>query len=512
MGAQVVDSQAVDRRRTNLSAGLAHLRLLALVVVGFYLVALLFGPSGPQRWREFGIQVPGYVLIALHATGWAVLDRSRRSWLVPVSGWMWAMALGNALANGLEWGQTPSVTSASTAVYTMGFPFGLAAVIRLNRGSWRPSSTDQMVEAAITTLAIASLFVSFVIPRALESTKGDLTAAVATLVYPLFDLMLVMLLARALSFSAWGSLRMSGWMMVGVGLYTSVDSIYALGVSDGTWEGGHPIDAVWMLGSVAVGLMAPLAPRTEGSGLLWQVGTVAAPLLAAVTGMSVLMMGHWVAVPTGGLVLAGSCLLAALSRFATMNIEMQELLESHRLARTDDLTGLGNRRRMYEALDDALADPHQSYAVLMADLDRFKEINDRFGHAAGDDVLRGVADCMRTVMPEDSVLVRLGGDEFAVVAPSTAERTGIDLAWAWADAVAKLPTPAGPIVGTSIGVVDTRDERRPNRSELLRRADVAMYCAKREGLIVHRSDPSMVRLTGGDFVSGPADNVSITRF
>lgn len=153
------------------------------------------------------------------------------------------------------------------------------------------------------------------------------------------------------------------------------------------------------------------------------------------------------------------------------------------LARTDALTGLINRRAFNAELDSAIkqaAVDRTRFAVLLLDLDDFKEANDVYGHAAGDTVLMSAADRLRTVFDKGDKIARLGGDEFAILVPSF-EDTGSILSLANA-AGALLQTPTewegnAIRVGASIGiacfpadgtVVDT----------LLHAADIAMYEAK----------------------------------
>ena len=88
--------------------------------------------------------------------------------------------------------------------------------------------------------------------------------------------------------------------------------------------------------------------------------------------------------------------------------------EAERLSRTDPMTGLGNRRAFYEA---AHALPGSALALVLADIDRFKRINDRYGHAAGDAVIKAVSARLLSELGDLGVVTRLGGEEFALIAP-----------------------------------------------------------------------------------------------
>jgi diguanylate cyclase (GGDEF)-like protein/PAS domain S-box-containing protein len=170
-------------------------------------------------------------------------------------------------------------------------------------------------------------------------------------------------------------------------------------------------------------------------------------------------------------------------------------VELRRLSRLDDLTGLPNRRRFAELLDRHLASQRREDArgaVLLIDLDRFKELNDTFGHAAGDRVLVQVAHAIRERLRDDDVLARLGGDEFAVllkranasdaarVAQALVERLGGELA----------PAPHGGTrpVGASIGAVALAGAATGSAERALARADASMYRAKQAGRAAWRID------------------------
>jgi diguanylate cyclase len=186
--------------------------------------------------------------------------------------------------------------------------------------------------------------------------------------------------------------------------------------------------------------------------------------------------------------LAGAALVAAVARLAYLLRKQRVLNESRQhLAITDELTGLANRRRLLHELEGALAAPfHEgrqadSLALLLIDLDHFKEINDSFGHHTGDALLRQIGPRIRQVVRHGDLVARLGGDEFAVLLH------GADTlkAAAVAQRISSLleePIDVGTAsvrVGASIGVALAPEHARSS-DELLRCADIAMYRAKNE--------------------------------
>jgi diguanylate cyclase (GGDEF)-like protein/PAS domain S-box-containing protein len=160
---------------------------------------------------------------------------------------------------------------------------------------------------------------------------------------------------------------------------------------------------------------------------------------------------------------------------------------AHELASRDSVTGLLNRRGLDSALGGLLnsARPEaRQLAVLLVDLDYFKAVNDTFGHAAGDLVLREVASILSASVRRTDIVARIGGDEFVVLLPGI---EGTQKAEAIATAIitgVRSPIHLGEgkmaRIGASIGIAQT-GQVRESAAELLRRADVAMYAAKQAG-------------------------------
>jgi len=181
--------------------------------------------------------------------------------------------------------------------------------------------------------------------------------------------------------------------------------------------------------------------------------------------------------------LSMAALLAALVLIWSRNERMQEL---SRQASQDSLTGLKNRRRFEEDLRAELARSHRygvDGALLMLDLDHFKQVNDTLGHPAGDRVLAEIAEVLHGRTRETDVLARLGGDEFAVVLP----RCDLDEAQAVAGEIATairkhVAAEEGvPPITASIGVAPFGPGRLMSYESVLAKADAAMYEAKGSG-------------------------------
>ncbi len=168
--------------------------------------------------------------------------------------------------------------------------------------------------------------------------------------------------------------------------------------------------------------------------------------------------------------------------------DLANLAQSRREALTDELTGIPNRRALLAALDEALTSAGTT-SLMIIDLDRFKAINDRYGHEAGDEVLRHMTQAFSEHIPEGGTLARLGGDEFAVLLQDVEAGTATAVAQSLAAAAAPLSDVKGRLlqVGASVGVA-TVSEPGITGGELLRRADAAMYQAKTSGSGVRSYD------------------------
>jgi diguanylate cyclase (GGDEF)-like protein len=175
---------------------------------------------------------------------------------------------------------------------------------------------------------------------------------------------------------------------------------------------------------------------------------------------------------------------------------MQEL---EREAGQDSLTGLKNRRRFEQDLQFAMARARRNGttgAVLMLDLDHFKNVNDSHGHPAGDHMIAEIADVLRHRARESDVLARLGGDEFAVVLPRCTPLEARMVAEAIAEAIRKHQPADGDVepITASVGVATFGQDPRTSMGSVISEADTAMYAAKDGGRdSVRVFDPVVIR-------------------
>lgn len=176
------------------------------------------------------------------------------------------------------------------------------------------------------------------------------------------------------------------------------------------------------------------------------------------------------------------CLLFSFNDISNRKMMEEEL---KRLAQMDALTGAYNHRAFWEVAQREIEQgaAHQTPLVLMmVDLDRFKEINDTFGHPFGDEVLKRVADVCEQTLTESGILGRFGGEEFAIVLPETYMDTAQVVAECLRQAIAKMDLQIGQQTVTltiSIGVTEQREG--DTLATMLKRVNKALYLAKKHG-------------------------------
>lgn len=196
--------------------------------------------------------------------------------------------------------------------------------------------------------------------------------------------------------------------------------------------------------------------------------------------------------------------LRVAARTEELNTANARLLD---LSYRDALTGLANRRRLLETLEQTPRSSGQAAAVIFVDVDHFKDYNDRYGHLAGDEALRHVAHTLRNHAPAQALVARYGGEEFACLLPGADARQALALAERIRAAVAACPIPVPATllcnqVTISAGVASALVCDPASAQQLLRAADMALYRAKRDGRNrVRMLEGEMARGASGPFAA-----------
>jgi diguanylate cyclase (GGDEF)-like protein len=463
--------------------------LTLLVAIPVILGASLVNPT----WiviENLSMTIP-----TLACFGYAFFAGPRRAAAILLGLAMLSQAAGNVIYS--EWTQyqaNPPVPSPSDIAY-LGFYASVAtAVVWLARrdiGSFpRALWLDGAIGAAGAAAALAAAL-SFLHSGA----RGDAAAVIVGAAYTVADLLLVAMIAGLLTVRGVRGGAIWVWLAAGMATFCAADVVYAVRVDAGIYAAGPWLYLLWMIGitSIAVSIWSPR--RSRGIRTARSRTLLAIPMLATLASVGILALFSVGENPVVTSLATLTLLLAVVRTFVTFR-QMQRLSEARRQAVTDDLTGLGNRRSLFEHGMQRLesADAADRLAFILIDLDNFKEINDTFGHAAGDELLREIGRRLTARASEHDLLVRLGGDEFAVLTTLASADVGRQTAAAVLDRITEPFAIDGArvLVSASAGVAERDDRARI--AELLRRADVAMYAAKDAHARVVVYDPELDHL------------------
>jgi diguanylate cyclase (GGDEF)-like protein len=336
------------------------------------------------------------------------------------------------------------------------------------------------LDGIVGGLAVAAVM-SAVAGPVLAVTGGSSAAVVTTLAYPLLDVVLLLIVTAVLALFHWRPPAGLWFLAAGLTAFAGADLVYLFHAANGTYQPGGIDDTVWVLATLLVAF-APGWPKRPTGVVLPSWVLLGAPVGATLIAVSLLVFANSHELHPVAVALAAATVIAALGRLIVTFREVRTLAHSRQLALTDELTGLGNRRAFYEQVElrTRTMGPDGAGALLLLDLDRFKEVNDSLGHHAGDDLLRLVADRLSDCLDgSKDLLARLGGDEFAIF---LAEVDAAD-AEAIAERVHSILAPPFTVDGVTVRVdasvgISLYPAHGREVANLLRRADIAMYQAK----------------------------------
>jgi diguanylate cyclase (GGDEF)-like protein len=426
-----------------------------------------------------------------------LLLRARRS---PQLRWAWlAMAAGvllYTLANlvyllhdqNLKPIPSPAPSDAFYLSCNVAFIVGFAI---LTQSSFGRVHTSVRLDGAIAGLAIAAVAGVVWFEPVLHVSGRPFQAAV-DLAYPVCALVLLVLLVAGLAPHRYRPNWTTVLLMTGVASSVVGSVIFLNQSASGTYVAGTLLGETWLLSFFFIGLAASVRDRRRSGGARASVsspaGIAVVPVVFGAVSLGVLATSIYRHDTPVVLILATAALGLVICRMAITLREVRQSMANYQDARTDSLTGLPNRRAFLEGLESTFSaeqGANEHTGVLLVDLDGFKEVNDALGHTAGDELLCVVAKRFERRLGNRGVLARLGGDEYACACPVTGEDALVAIAHDLAQALSDPCVLDGMSVrvGASIGVALSRPDTRTN-GELLRRADVAMYDAKRTQSIV----------------------------
>jgi diguanylate cyclase (GGDEF)-like protein len=337
-------------------------------------------------------------------------------------------------------------------------------------------SALEILDTAIIALGTSSVISSLMLRPAQMRFDGRSYEVFLSVFYPIGDLVLV---AVCLSLIILQRRRLRGLsFLLGISIFALTDLLFLLLSATTGYEFAALTDDGWILGLVLI------------ANALWLHGgeteiqerriNTWATTFALISSACILAYGALRAdyFPIFVLVLAFLTISLAFIRMALALRDAKMVSEDREHARTDELTGLPNRRRFIAELELLR---RRNGTLLLLDLDGFKAVNDNYGHEVGDQLLKQITLRFNRVLPSDVLIARLGGDEFGVVVYGN-RNIGNDVALALrATCTYPFTLSVGDVkVGVSIGSVTTEGPTT-TKEALLKRADTAMYEAKRNG-------------------------------
>lgn len=355
--------------------------------------------------------------------------------------------------------------------YTLFYPLALIAIPRsLARG--RKLNPLELLDAAIFGLGISSIATALFLSRVFPQSLINLQDQFFSLLFPVCDILLLVIASIALVTHRL-QLR-AAVLFFGIALFSASDLLYLWLAINGSYRFGQLTDDGWLVGIVLIAssFWLPQSKSEFDVGIhpaFLALSIFISPTLLALIALRPGIFPIYVVAP------AVATLFMAFFRMSIVIRQAKNLGEEKVLARTDDVTGLPNRRRL---IGELATFSKTEGALLLLDLDEFKPVNDNYGHEIGNVVLQQVAQRFTRSLPTGSVLARLGGDEFGVLINGSYEET-LEAAYAL-QATCSYPfhIEGHTIkIGVSIGHVQNDDS-----GNLLERADAAMYEAKRSGV------------------------------
>jgi diguanylate cyclase (GGDEF)-like protein len=408
---------------------------------------------------------------------WPLADGRRREVGLLATGAS-AFALGNivlVLAAAGEY-RLP-VPSLADLGYLSFYPAVVAALIVFIRREHRVEGGAVWLDSVLGALAAAAVVAVLLGPAFEQSSRGLLSRSVS-LAYPVFDLVLVATVGAVAVLQRRRVPLPLLALLSGFGVFALADVEYDRRIASASYVLGTPLDALWALGlALLTYWVRHPAPSTPVDQRDLPVALVV-PAGAIVAALAVLVSATLWDVSGMAVTLATLTIVVAAARTQLAFRHQRKVADLRRQATTDDLTGLPNRRAFYSTVEDQLRADGRG-ALLLLDMDKFKEVNDSLGHHVGDQLLSDVGLRLSEQLREGDLLARLGGDEFALFLPREGRSEAEAVARKVHEALAE-PFTLGEIELTtdaSIGI-SVAPEHGGDVSVLLRRADIAMYAAK----------------------------------
>ena len=313
-------------------------------------------------------------------------------------------------------GQMPSVAD---PLYLAFYPLVYAGMVLLMRERLKRVPTALRIDALICGLTLGAVAAAVATGPIDAALQGEPVTVMVGLAYPVGDLLLLALTAGMLPILGWRAELRWGLMVAGFMVFAVADTIYLFQAAAGTYLEGTWIDACWPIASLLIATAGWLPSSGVNPRPNPGLGSYVPAVVCGGVALAVAVMANHTRVAVA---LAALTLIAVAWRFAVTFRDVSATAEAHRQAMTDDLTGLPNRLSLATTLTALSIDEpstrfrgRSSRALLLLDIEQFKEINYFAGRHVGDQLLSRVAARLSQSVRADDVIARTGGDEFAVL-------------------------------------------------------------------------------------------------
>jgi len=444
------------------------IRSSALVILILHL-GIRSGLSTPTWWSELIIfnLVPIFAILTILISPKTNDRWSKGGLALAISSWL----IGSLISS---WNSFFSFNFPDHFIdigYLLFYPFLIIGLTRQMQNASKSKSLEFLDTIIVAFGATTAIGVILIKPATTTFTGNTLDVFLA-IFYPIGDLMLFTLVC-SFAFSQRKSLRN---LLIVLGIFIfSLSDLYFLWVNaNNQYSFGSLTDDGWLLSLILI------AESTWHLGDETKRENKTNPIAVSVSLFaSILVLVIAILKPKyfafGSLIPAFITITLAFLRMAIALNDAKTIGSERTLARTDELTGLANRRKF---LADLALFRKIEGSLLILDLDGFKEINDAFGHEVGDQLLRQVATRFSRVLPSHALLARLGGDEFGVLING---EDGFENALALRATLSYPFIIAGQSIRLGVSIGQAINDPKNPEIELLHRADLAMYEAKRSG-------------------------------
>jgi len=457
-------------------------------------VLVLHTTAGLGGSRFNGLLDDGVYNVLMFGAGFCVLARAitvkaqRFAWLAMGAGvlcWSLGELYFTLFVEGA--GAASGSVSPADAFYLAFYLCVYAALMLLLGAHLRELRISIWLDGLIGGLGAATLGAAVLLPPLVIHGHGNVGSIALALAYPIADVLLLVFTIAALGITGWRPGRV--WLLIAASLLLSAiaDSTYLYQAATHSYRADTWVEGLWPGAAILLAIAAwtpwprPTRRRIED----WRL--VLVPAVSLLTALGVLVIGNFPAVQLTpvAVILAAATVLAVSARLMlTVRENLAMLVGSRRLALTDPLTGLSNRRQLMEDLELAcrMAKPDEPWQLAIYDLNGFKRYNDTFGHPAGDALLARLSDKLSAVVAAHGTAYRMGGDEFCVLIRASAADDSLV-----AGSVEAL-TERGPgfSIGAAHGEVSIPEEGSDSAA-ILQLADQRLYERKdqtREGTAV----------------------------